>query len=128
MNCPNGLAFSPNEDRLYVADTGRMFADDPQHIRVYDVAGNKLSKGRDFHTISPGCADGIRLDIDGNVWSSAADGVHCISPDGELIGKILVPELVSNICFGGREKHQLFITATTSVYMIALNRKGCVLP
>jgi len=128
MNCPNGLAFSPNEDRLYVADTGCMFSDDQQHIRVYNVVGNKLSEGRDFHTISPGCADGIRLDTDGNLWSSAADGVHCISPDGELIGKILVPELVSNICFGGREKHQLFITATTSVYMIALNRKGCVPP
>ena len=128
MNCPNGLAFSPNEDRLYVADTGRVSGDDHQHIRVYKVASNKVSDGCVFHTINPGCADGFRLDTDGNLWSSAADGVHCMSPDGVLLGKILVPELVSNICFGGREKHQLFITATTSVYMISLNRKGCVLP
>ena len=92
------------------------------------IRDSKVSDGCVFHTINPGCADGFRLDTDGNLWSSAADGVHCMSPDGVLLGKILVPELVSNICFGGREKHQLFITATTSVYMISLNRKGCVLP
>ncbi len=125
MECPNGLAFSPDESLLYVADTGKMF--DPhakRHIRVYDVAGNGTANGRHFHTIDPGAADGIRLDEDGNVWSSAADGVHCISPQGKLLGKILVPELVSNICFGGRGKCQLFITATTSVYSIILNRQG----
>jgi gluconolactonase len=66
----------------------------------------------------------MRVDRDGNVWSSAADGVHCLSPDGHLRGKILVPELVSNLCFGGREKHRLFITATTSLYAISLNRRG----
>ena len=128
FNCPNGLAFSPDETRLYIADTGRMFHSDPQHIRVFDVAGGRLSGGGVFHTVSPGCADGIRTDIDGNLWSSAADGVHCIAPDGHLMGKILVPEVVSNLCFGGRAKHQLFITATTSLYTISLNRNGAQTP
>lgn len=128
MACPNGLAFSPDETRLYVADTGRMFSADPQHIRVYDMVEGRPVNGRIFHRISPGCADGIRCDSDGNLWSSAADGVHCIAPDGRLLGKILVPELVSNICFGGRAKHRLFITATTSVYSVILNRKGVQWP
>jgi gluconolactonase len=128
MACPNGLAFSPDETRLYVADTGRMFSIDPQHIRVYDMVDGVPTHGRHFHTISPGCADGIRVDDDGNVWSSAADGVHCIAPDGRLLGKILVPELVSNICFGGRAKHRLFITATTGLYSVVLNRKGVQWP
>tara|TARA_R110000868_G_scaffold49323_1_gene159289 strand:+ start:174 stop:1076 length:903 start_codon:yes stop_codon:yes gene_type:complete len=127
---PNGLAFSPNEDRLYVADTGVIFDENAErHIRVFDVGpDNGLSGGDVFHTISVGFADGFRLDRDGNLWSSAADGVHCINSSGELIGKILVPELVSNVCFGGRAKHQLFITATTSVYMISLNREGVQRP
>jgi gluconolactonase len=77
-----------------------------------------------FHVVSPGCADGIRVDRGANLWSSAADGVHCIAPDGHLMGRILVPETVSNLCFCGRAKHQLFITATTSVYAITLNRIG----
>ncbi|MEL7216078.1 MAG: SMP-30/gluconolactonase/LRE family protein [Pseudomonadota bacterium] len=124
LGAPNGLAFSPDETRLYVADTGRMFSDDPTHIRVFEWNGDALSGGAVFHTIAPGMADGFRCDTDGNLWSSAADGVHCIAPDGRLLGKILVPELVSNVCFGGRGNHQLFITASTSVYMISLNRQG----
>ncbi|GAB5510768.1 MAG: SMP-30/gluconolactonase/LRE family protein [Hyphomicrobiales bacterium] len=129
MNCPNGLAFSSDESLLYVADTGRMFSQDAQHMRVYDCAADgALSGGRHFHTIEPGAADGIRLDQDGNIWSSAADGVHCISPSGTLMGKILVPELVSNICFGGRAKHELYITATTSIYRVTLNRSGIQVP
>jgi gluconolactonase len=129
LNCPNGLAFSPDERRLYVADTGRMFSQDPQSIHVYDCASDgSLSAGRPFHTITPGCADGIRVDQEGNVWSSAGDGVHCISPDGHLMGKIFVPEVVSNICFGGRAKHELYITATTSLYRVTLNRRGAQKP
>lgn len=124
FNCPNGLAFSPDETRLYVADTGRMFAGDAQHIRVFDMASGRPKGGAVFHSIAPGCADGIRCDSDGNLWSSAADGVHCLAPDGTLLGKILVPEVVSNICFGGRGRHQLFITASTSIYAISLNRSG----
>jgi gluconolactonase len=129
FNCPNGLAFSPSEDRLYVADTGRLHMDDPAHIRAFDCSSSgKLSGGDIFHSINPGKADGIRIDTDGNIWSSAADGVHCLNPNGELLGKILVPEIVSNICFGGRAKHQLFITGTTSVYTVILNREGVQRP
>ncbi|MEM1299161.1 MAG: SMP-30/gluconolactonase/LRE family protein [Pseudomonadota bacterium] len=124
FNCPNGLAFSPDESRIYIADTGRIYGDDPTHIRMFDVTDNGLSGGDVFHVISPGVADGFRCDADGNIWSSAADGVHCISPEGALLGKILVPELVSNVCFGGRHRHRLFMTATTSVYAINLNRRG----
>lgn len=124
FNCPNGLAFSPDESRIYIADTGRMYGDDPTHIRAFDVADGSLNGGDVLHVISPGVADGFRCDIDGNIWSSAADGVHCISPEGVLLGKILIPELVSNVCFGGRHGHRLFITATTSVYAISLNRRG----
>jgi gluconolactonase len=126
--CPNGLAFSPDESLLYVADTGRMFQSDPQSIRVYDMVSGRPVNSRHFHTITPGCADGIRVDADGNLWSSAADGVHCIAPDGRRLGRILVPELVSNLCFGGRAKHRLFITATTSVYSVVLNRRGVQWP
>lgn len=126
--CPNGLAFSPDESRLYVADTGRMFQSDPQHIRVFDMTSGTPRGGAVFHRITPGCADGIRCDTDGNLWSSAADGVHCLAPDGHLMGKILVPEIVSNICFGGRARHRLFITATTSVYSVVLNRQGAQYP
>lgn len=125
FNCPNGLAFGPGERRLYVADTGRMFSQDPCHIRAFDVGeGGALTGGDVFHVVAPGAADGIRVDSDGNLWSSAGDGVHCIAPDGHLMGKILVPQTVSNICFGGRGNHQLFITASTSVYVISLNRRG----
>lgn len=128
MACPNGLAFSPDESLLYVADTGRMFSTDPQHIKVFDMLGGRPTNGRVFHKIDRGCADGIRVDSDGNLWSSAGDGVHCIAPDGHLMGKILVPETVSNICFGGRARHRLFITATTSLYSVILNRKGVQIP
>ena len=128
FNCPNGLCFSPDETRLYVADTGRMFHSDPQHIRVFDMASGRPTGGAVFHAIAPGCADGMRVDTEGNLWSSAADGVHCLAPDGTLLGKIRVPETVSNICFGGRDKQQLFITATSSLYGIALNRSGAQMP
>lgn len=128
MACPNGLAFSPDENLLYVADTGRMFTDDPQTIQVFDMVDGCPVNGRPFHKIDTGCADGMRVDTDGNLWSSAGDGVHCIAPDGRLLGKILVPETVSNICFGGRAKHQLFITASTSVYSVILNRRGAQWP
>ncbi|KQW26322.1 gluconolactonase [Rhizobium sp. Root274] len=128
MQGPNGLAFSPDGSRLYVADTGQMFSADPQHIRVFDMVDGRPKNGRVFHVVTPGCADGMRVDTDGNLWSSAADGVHCIAPDGHLMGKILVPEMVSNICFGGHSKHRLFITATTSLYSVVLNRRGIQTP
>lgn len=126
--CPNGLAFSPDERRLYIADTGRMFHGDPQHIRVFDVEAGRLAGGGVFHVISPGCADGLRVDSDGNVWSSAGDGVHCLSPEGAMMGKIAVPEIVSNLCFGGHSRHHLYITATTGLYAVVLNRQGVQRP
>ncbi len=130
FECPNGLAFSPDEKRLYVAETGTMFnADAERHIRAFDVGEDgKLHGGDVFHVVNPGFADGIRVDTDGNIWSSAGDGVHCLNPDGVLLGKILIPETVSNLCFGGRAKHRLFITATTSIYSIFLNREGMQRP
>ncbi|MGI9170197.1 MAG: SMP-30/gluconolactonase/LRE family protein [Caulobacteraceae bacterium] len=128
---PNGLCFSPDERRLYVTETGGMFDPDPlQRIRVFKLSagGAHLTGGRVFHKIDPGAADGIRCDEDGNVWSSAADGVHCIAPSGELMGKILVPSLVSNLTFGGRANSRLFICASHTLYAIYLNRRGARAP
>jgi gluconolactonase len=127
---PNGIAFSPDERKLYIADTGRSHdPDGPHHIRVFDVVdGRKLAKGRVFAEISPGMADGFRLDTDGNVWTSAGDGVHCFSPRGDLLGKVLVPEVVSNVCFGGPKRNRLFITATTSLYAAYVGQVGALRP
>lgn len=125
---PNGLAFSPDERLLYIADTGAIGdANAKEHIRVFDVGENgRLSGGEVLHSVSPGAADGFRCDEHGNVWASAADGVHCISPEGELLGKILVPETVANITFGGRLNTRLFICASTSVYALHLNLRGAI--
>ena len=128
---PNGLAFSPDESRLYVADTGAMFDPDAErHIRVFDVGGDgrTLRGGNVFHRVETGFADGFRCDSEGNVWTSAGDGVHCVDPDGALLGKILVPEGVSNVCFGGPARSRLFITASTSVYSVFLVRNGAQTP
>ena len=125
LDCPNGLAFSLDENTLYVADTGHIHATRANtRIQCYDVSKNEVSNSRLFHKVDTGLADGFRLDTDGNIWTSAGDGVHCISPEGKLLGKILVPEVVANVCFGGRAKHQLYITATTGLYAITLNRSG----
>lgn len=105
-----------------------MFTTDPQHIRVFDMVDGRPMGGEVFQVIAPGCADGIRVDRDGNLWSSAGDGVQCLSPEGHLMGRILVPETVSNLCFGGRAKQQLFVTAMTSLYAITLNRSGAQMP
>jgi gluconolactonase len=108
---PNGLAFSLDETELYVADTRA------NHIRRFKVSENgRLTGGEVFVTCSAGVFDGIRLDTEGRIWAAAGDGVHCYHPDGTLIGKILVPETVSNLCFGGPKRNRLFVTATTSVY------------
>jgi gluconolactonase len=78
--------------------------------------------------VSPGIPDGFRVDVDGNIWTSAGDGVHCIAPDGDLIGKISVPEKVANICFGGRARNRLYICAHTSLYAIHMNTEGALVP
>jgi len=127
---PNGIAFSPDESILYIADTGASHdPDGPHHIRAFDVVGGKrLAKGRVFAEINPGLADGFRLDTDGNVWTSAGDGVHCYSRGGDLLGKVLVPEVVANVCFGGPKRNRLFITATTSLYAVYLAQTGIQRP
>jgi gluconolactonase len=123
---PNGLAFSPDERRLYVADTGATHVKDgPRHIRVFDVDDSgKLSGGGVFATCTQGLFDGFRLDEAGRIWTSAGDGVHCYESDGTLIGKILVPEAVANVVFGGLKRNRLYICATTSLYSIMLPVNG----
>jgi gluconolactonase len=126
---PNGLAFSPDESRLYIADSAASHDPAaPRHIRVFHVSGGRLSNGRVFALIDKGIPDGIRVDLDGNIWSSAADGVHCFAPDGTRLGKVLVPEVVSNLTFGGPRRNRLFITATQSVYSIYLATTGAQRP
>jgi gluconolactonase len=118
---PNGLAFSPDEQLLYVAESGAPGAREPrQYIRRFQVNsdGCSLSGGEIFHKISPGWADGFRVDEHGNLWCGAADGVHVIAPDGVLIGKVLVPKRVSNLCFGDRFSSRLFLCASTALYAL----------
>ncbi len=117
---PNGLCFSPDEKKLYVADSGQ-----PRHIRVFDVQPDgTLTGGSVFCKIDKGGPDGIRCDKEGRIFSSAGDGVQIFAPDGHLIGKILVPESPANLCFGGKNNQTLFITARTSLYSIPLSVKG----
>lgn len=123
---PNGLAFSPDESKLYIADTGAThFESGERHIRVFDVRDdNSLAGGDVFAQCSNGLFDGFRLDNTGRLWCSATDGVHCLTDTGDLIGKVLVPERVSNVCFGGPKNNRLFITATGSLYSILLPTTG----
>jgi len=122
---PNGLAFSPDESELFIADTGITHdADGPKHIRRHQVTGNGLSGGEVFATCSEGLFDGFRFDTDGRIWTSAADGVHCLDASGALIGKVHIPELVGNVCFGGAKLNRLFICGTTSLYSVFLNVNG----
>lgn len=125
---PNGLAFSYDEKLLYIAESGCSHdASIPAVIRVYDVVdGKTLANGRDFAEIDKGLPDGLRVDCEGNVWSSAADGVHCFDAAGILLGKILVPETVSNLTFGGARGNEILMTATTSVYAIHVNSQAIV--
>lgn len=129
---PNGLAFSPDEKLLYVADSGaargagfdELDYSLPHHLRVFDVVNNELSSGRVFTTIDIGVPDGLRVDTQGYVWCSAGDGIRCLSPTGELIGKILMPNAVANCCFGGETGTDLFITASACVYRVRTSRRG----
>jgi gluconolactonase len=118
---PNGLAFSLDERTLYVSDTGVT----PGHMRAFAVGdGGELSGGDVFAVCTAGGFDGFRLDEMGRIWTSAGDGVHCYEPDGTLIGKILVPETVANVVFGGSKRNRLFICATTSLYAVLLPVRG----
>jgi len=123
---PNGLAFSPDESQLYISDTGCTHQPDgPAHIRKHSVKSDgSLGAGAVIAECNNGLFDGFRLDLDGRIWTSAADGVHCLSADGQLLGKILIPEFVANVCFGGPKLNRLFICGTTSLYSFYLNVNG----
>ena len=123
---PNGLAFSPDERRLYVADTGATHVDMPRTITAYDVSvdGASLSQPSVFASMDFGLFDGFRIDELGNVWTSAGDGVRCYAPDGTHIGTIAIGEMVSNVCWGGTKRNRLYVTAQTSLYSIFLAVRG----
>jgi len=123
---PNGLAFSADESLLYIVDTGATHvAGGPHHVRRFRVgADGGLSGGEVLATCPVGLYDGLRVDVHGNLWLSAGDGVHCHAPDGDLLGKVLVPETVANLCFGGPRRNRMFICATTSLYSVFLNTRG----
>jgi gluconolactonase len=125
MEEPNGLAFSPDESVLYVSDTSavrRPPGVGNHHVVAYDVSatakGVQCVNGRTVFQIPQGIPDGFRVDEQGNIWSSGPDGVYVYAPDGTLIGHIPVPELVGNLCFGGREGYDLYIAATSSIYHV----------
>lgn len=133
---PNGLCFSPDYKKLYVADTGAShYPDAPKDIKVWDVVdGKTLTNRQVFASMEldgkAGFADGIRADEDGNIWASAGwvgegyDGVHIFAPDGDRIGQILLPEICSNVCFGGTKRNRLFMTASQSLYAVYVETKG----
>lgn len=135
---PNGIAFSPDEKKLYIIDTG--FTDDPKnpcHIRVFDadVASGKLSNGKVFADMpKPSITDGMRLDTAGRVWCSMGwgdpneSGVRCYTPEGELLGKIHIPETVANLCFGGQQRNRLYICGQTSIYALYTSVQGAMKP
>jgi gluconolactonase len=126
MDRPNGICFSPDETRLYVVDIG--------HIRVFDIEDGLPVNGRVFVDMAPGGSDGIRTDLDGNLWSAAGeggpgfDGVHCYSSEGKLLGRIHLPETCSNFCFGGAKKNRLFMTASRSLYSVYVEARGAQQP
>jgi gluconolactonase len=120
---PNGLVFSLDERQLYIVDTRR------KHMRRFDVAEDgTLTGGAVFAECDAGSFDGVRLDSVGRAWVAAHDGLHCFDPDGTLIGKLRLPESVSNLTFGGRKRNHLYITATTSLYSLRVNINGAAYP
>ncbi|WP_127902416.1 SMP-30/gluconolactonase/LRE family protein [Solirhodobacter olei] len=123
---PNGLAFSPDESLLYISDTGASHRPKgPAHIRRFCVgADNRLSGGEVLATCTAGFFDGFRVDRAGRIWSSAFDGVHCLAPEGDLIGRIRIPEMVGNLTFGGHRRNRIFICGTSSLYSVFVMANG----
>lgn len=123
---PNGLAFSPDETLLYVGDTGASHLPGlPVTIHAYPVTGDgTLGPATLFATCPDGFYDGFRVDVSGNLWTSAGTAVHCHSADGRLIGEIRIGEIVGNLCFGGQKRNRLYICAQTSLYSLFVNTRG----
>jgi gluconolactonase len=122
---PNGVCFSPDYKKFYIADTGG-----PRQIWTYDLDGKAIRNGKRFiqldvpGTGAPSAADGIRCDVDGNIWAGARPGVQIITPNAERIGMIRLPETCANICFGGRARNRLFMAASQSLYSVYVNTQG----
>ncbi|NQZ69753.1 MAG: SMP-30/gluconolactonase/LRE family protein [Lentisphaeria bacterium] len=135
LDKPNGLCFSPDNSKLYVSDTGITHNPDcPRVIYVFDVVDNsRLENKRVFCDMGEGLSDGFRCDIDGNIWTSAGwagegyDGVHIFTPEGDLIGKIHLPEICANICFGGVKRNRLFMAGSQSIYSLYVETQGATL-
>jgi gluconolactonase len=131
LDKPNGICFSPDYKKVYICDTG-----DPRDIQVFEVVdGKTIRNKRQFTNMTmpgkgPGLADGIRCDVDGNVWAGAGrggpgyDGVHVFTPAGERIGMIVLPEICANICFGGAKRNHLFMAASQSLYSVYVGTRG----
>ena len=136
LDKPNGICFSPDEKRLYIVDSGDpKRPGDPRPIWVYDVEdGGRIKNRRLFANMAPGSSDGIRCDVEGNVWSAAGwagegyNGVHVFAPTGTLIGRIHLPEICGNLCFGGAKKNRLFMTASQSLYALYVGTEGAQMP
>jgi gluconolactonase len=127
VNRPNGLAFSPDESSLYVVEAGTS----PRSIVAFDVVGGvRLARRRTLIDAGPGTPDGLRVDVDGNLWigwgmgEEALDGVAVFNPEGKLIGRIDLPERCANVCFGGAQRNRLFMAASTSLYSLFVNTQG----
>ncbi|MGQ0652642.1 MAG: SMP-30/gluconolactonase/LRE family protein [Betaproteobacteria bacterium] len=126
VNQPNGLAFSPDESILYVVESRSV----PRKILAFDVRKNALSNRRVLIEAGPGTPDGLRVDVDGNLWcgwgmgAEGLDGVHVFNPGGRLIGRIDLPERCANVCFGGLHRNRLFMAASTSLYSLYVNTQG----
>ena len=126
VSAPNGICFSPDYKKLYIADTGS----DARDTKVWDVDGITVRKGKRFiqldvpGTGAPSAADGIRCDVDGNIWAGARPGVQVITPGGERIGMIRLPENCANICFGGSRRNRLFMAASQSLYAVHVQTTG----
>ena len=131
MEHPNGLAFSPDESVLYVSDTSAARrAGGNHHILAFDVVGGgrRLANPRTFVVMEPGFADGLRVDVAGNIWTSAGDGIHVLDAAGVELGRILLPEAASNCVFGGRDGRRLFVTATSNLWSIEVGIRGAATP
>jgi gluconolactonase len=122
---PNGICFSPDYKKLYLADTGM-----PRDIKVWDIDGKSLRNGKRLvqldipGTGAPSAADGIRCDVDGNIWAGARPGVQVVTANGERIGMIRLPETCANVCFGGPRRNRLFMAASQSLYAVYVDTTG----